>query len=308
MKRGLALGCGGTLGAAWTVGVLAALVEKDGWDPRDADAIIGTSAGAEYGAMLAAGIGVDEMVAAHAGSDDAPGWLREHLAAAPRARPPLPRPVPIAPRLLLRRDLPRLTRLSGAMPTGRDSHARMLSLGERLAGGSRWIDERPFLAVAVALGNGNRVAFGAEGAPATDLGRALAASWAVPGCYPPVRIGGRRFIDGGAASTASVDILAEHHSDLDEIVVIAPMASSPVPRPRNRAMALEARIRRQMSAGLDEECARAEALGMTVRRFEMSAASLRAAGPNFNDARRRRRVFEHSLAEHRHGAASVGTA
>jgi NTE family protein len=298
LKRGLALGCGGTLGAAWTVGVLAGLVEA-GWDPREADAIIGTSAGAEYGAMLAAGVPVSDMVAAHEGSDAAPLWLRDHLAAAPRPRPPVPSPVPPAPRLAIRRGLPRLTRLAGLLPTGRDSHQRMLRLGEHLAGDSGWVDHPAFFAVVVDLGSGARITFGAPDAPEAGLGQAIAASWAVPACYPPVEIGGRRHIDGGAASTVSLDLLGKLAPDLEEIIVVAPMASSPVPRPKNPAMALEARVRRLMSDGLATECAEVTASGITVRRFEMDASDLEVAGPNFNDRRRRRRVFEHSLARHR---------
>ncbi len=294
MKRGLALGCGGTLGAAWTVGVLATLAETEGWDPRSAAAIIGTSAGAEYGAMLAAGIPVEEMVAAYTNSADAPEWLLEHLAAAPRLRPPLPSVRPLAPRLALRRDLPRLTRMAGILPAGRDSHERMLRLGSRLADQSGWVEHQAFFAVAVDLRDGKRVAFGANDAPKASLGEAIAASWAVPACYPPLRIDGRRFIDGGAASTASVDLLVELAPDLDEIVVIAPMASNPVPEPENLPMALEARMRRQMSSGLEAECRNAEAMGIRVRRFEMDAATLRTAGPNFNNHHRRRKVFEQS--------------
>ena len=43
--RGLVLGAGGVLGAAWTIGALAAVQEGYDWDPRSADVLIGTSAG-----------------------------------------------------------------------------------------------------------------------------------------------------------------------------------------------------------------------------------------------------------------------
>ncbi|MFF8996291.1 hypothetical protein ACF09H_41535 [Streptomyces sp. NPDC014983] len=39
------LGAGGSLGAAWMIGALCALQDADGWDPRTADVILGTSAG-----------------------------------------------------------------------------------------------------------------------------------------------------------------------------------------------------------------------------------------------------------------------
>ena len=41
MKRGLVLGGGGVLGAAWMIGALQALSETYGWDPREADALVG---------------------------------------------------------------------------------------------------------------------------------------------------------------------------------------------------------------------------------------------------------------------------
>jgi NTE family protein len=48
---------------------------------------------------------------------------------------------------------------------------------------------------------------------------AVAASCAVPGVYPPVTIGGRRYVDGGMRSAANTD-LAEGY---DRVVVLAPI-------------------------------------------------------------------------------------
>ena len=44
-RWGLVLGGGGVLGAAWMVGALGALQRVQGLDPRDADLVVGTSAG-----------------------------------------------------------------------------------------------------------------------------------------------------------------------------------------------------------------------------------------------------------------------
>jgi NTE family protein len=55
-KVGLVLGAGGVLGGAWMVGGLAALHRVMGWDPREADYFIGTSAGAVFAALLAGGV------------------------------------------------------------------------------------------------------------------------------------------------------------------------------------------------------------------------------------------------------------
>jgi NTE family protein len=62
LSRGLVIGCGGTLGAAWTVAVL-----------------VGTSAGAELVTMLGGGAGVDELLAMHLGGATHPA-LDGHLA------------------------------------------------------------------------------------------------------------------------------------------------------------------------------------------------------------------------------------
>ncbi len=64
MGRALVIGCGGTLGFAWAAAVLAEL-ERQGWDPRTADVLIGTSAGAELVAMLGSGIRASAIDAGH---------------------------------------------------------------------------------------------------------------------------------------------------------------------------------------------------------------------------------------------------
>src|ERR1700680_3946790 len=55
-RVGIVLGAGGVLGGAWMVGALAALNRVAGWDPREADCLVGTSAGAVFAALLAAGV------------------------------------------------------------------------------------------------------------------------------------------------------------------------------------------------------------------------------------------------------------
>src|SRR5262245_49971223 len=52
----LVLGAGGVVGHAFHVGVLCALAEEFGWDPRAAELIVGTSAGSVVGASMRAGV------------------------------------------------------------------------------------------------------------------------------------------------------------------------------------------------------------------------------------------------------------
>src|SRR3954453_21766633 len=53
----LVLGAGGILGEAWMGGLLAGLQDTTGWDPRDCDHFVGTSAGSIVAAGLAGGGG-----------------------------------------------------------------------------------------------------------------------------------------------------------------------------------------------------------------------------------------------------------
>src|SRR5688572_26886347 len=52
----LVLGAGGVVGRAYLAGTIAGLAEGAGWDARDADLIVGTSAGSGIGATLRAGL------------------------------------------------------------------------------------------------------------------------------------------------------------------------------------------------------------------------------------------------------------
>ena len=70
----LVLGAGGLTGGAWTCGVLGALDEVVGWDARDAELIVGTSAGARVGATLRLGFSPADHHAGASGAQLAQGY------------------------------------------------------------------------------------------------------------------------------------------------------------------------------------------------------------------------------------------
>ncbi|RDI64292.1 NTE family protein [Nocardia pseudobrasiliensis] len=300
IRRGLAIGCGGTVGGAWIVAALAAVREALDWDPRTADVLIGTSAGAELVSMLGSGVGVDELIAMQRGTVTDAVLLR-HVRDEPGRFPPLPRPRLGAPgqavRTLtsggIRSGQRLLTAGSGLLPEGGGDAGWLQRLAEGLAPGREWVEHPATWLVAMDYATGRRVAFGSPDAPAANLGAALRASWAVPGWFPPVTIEGRRYIDGGAASTASVDLLES--AALDELVVLAPMASTGRLRATGLGHFLERQLRNRMSAQLDSEIARLRSTGTKVLRIDATAADLAIMGPNFMDGRRRLDTFEHSL-------------
>src|SRR5688500_5286258 len=67
MRIGLAMGAGGVVGASWLMGALEGLEAQTGWQPRDADYIVGTSAGSVIGTLVASGIPPAFMAAYSAG-------------------------------------------------------------------------------------------------------------------------------------------------------------------------------------------------------------------------------------------------
>ncbi|MDH3959445.1 MAG: patatin-like phospholipase family protein, partial [Actinomycetota bacterium] len=96
-RIGLVLGGGGLTGTAFHAGVLAALDELTGWDPRTAELVVGTSAGATSAALLRAGFPPADFVArmtrsplSAAGTDILGdlGPLRQPARAGRRARRP----------------------------------------------------------------------------------------------------------------------------------------------------------------------------------------------------------------------------
>jgi len=267
------------VGGAWQIGALAAVADALDWDPRTAEVIVGTSSGASTAALLGSGVGVEELVAAQRGADGARASVRRFFTSPPAGRPRVPVPLPISLRLAAAgiRSRSRLLALSGLAPRGRSETAFLADIPEQATHPATWI-------VTVDADTGARVAFGAPGAPPASLRAAVRASWAVPGWFPAVRIGGRRYLDGGAYSPTSADLLAD--LGLDEVVVIAPMASAndeSVPGVAGRAERL---LRAPMSRIVTAETAALRAAGTRVLLVH-PAAELADLGPNFMDPRRR---------------------
>src|ERR1017187_1974773 len=71
-KIGLVLGAGGVVGQAYQVGVLAALEREALWDPRDAEIIVGTSAGSVTGAAIRVGVPASDLAASTYGVPTSP--------------------------------------------------------------------------------------------------------------------------------------------------------------------------------------------------------------------------------------------
>jgi NTE family protein len=299
-RTGLVLGAGGVLGAAWTIGALAALEEERGLDPRDAEVLIGTSAGSVLSAFLGCGVGVDVLLDHQRGivNAEAPDISYDPDVDGGGALPPLPRPGIGSARGVLstvRRPwkVTPMGALSAVLPQGRGSLAPIGTLVDAVCPKGAWAGHPQTWVVAMDYDSGRRVPFGRDGAPHSSLRDAVMASCAIPGWYTPIAIGGRRYVDGGACSPTSLDLVLP--LELDEVVVLSPMTSLDYDRPASVAGRLERRFRRIVTKRLIGEVKKVSAAGTKVTLLGPGAEDLDAIGANLMDPRRREKVLETSL-------------
>jgi NTE family protein len=303
-RTALVLGAGGVLGAAWMTGALACLADRLPCEAGDVDLIVGTSAGSVLAAALRCRAPFEEMVAWQRGQ--AAGRLGESaaLAAQDGPLPPLPRirfgSVPLAwAALVTPHRVPPWVAASAWLPHGRGQHAALRSLitvlQQRAGWGgapAAWADGRTWIA-AVDYHTGQRVLFGRDGAPRASLSDAVVASCSIPGWYEPAVIGGRRYVDGGVWSMTSLDVLGG--TDVQEIYVLAPMASTKPDRPLQPHVQMERRLRRVLTLVLVRQARALAAHGKRVTVLTPGPRDLAAMGMNLMDPRRRQAVLELSF-------------
>jgi len=181
-------------------------------------------------------------------------------------------------------------RLTGAIAARRSARSPVHA-GRSLA--TDWAQDGRTWIVAVDYDLGHRVAFGRDGAPPAPLPEAVAASCSVPGWFRPTVIGERRYIDGGVRSTASADLLSG--LGLDEVYVLAPMASQVTGPPHSTLERAERVVRKRMTAALEREIDLLRSEGVQVTLVTPGPEDLHAMGGNLMDPSRRQSVFETSL-------------
>lgn len=301
-RRGLVLGGGGVLGAAWMVGALSAIEESTGADLRSFDYILGTSAGSVLAALLGAGVDAGQL-RDHQLGNPIGGPLADRAwdydTATGGARPLLPR-LGVGSPAMVRRNVRRLRRmpptavLSALMPVGRGSLDGIGDLVDAVTGpDAGWSPHPGVRIVAMDYETGRRVAFGRPGEPRASLPQAVMASCAIPGWFAPVHIGGHRYVDGGTCSATSVDLLGG--LGLDEVYVVAPMVSFELDHPRALLPRLERRWRRRCTRRCLHESAKLRAAGADVTILGPGPEDLAAIGGNVMDVARRFAVLETSM-------------
>jgi NTE family protein len=301
MSWGLVLGGGGILGGAWTVGALTALERVHGLDARDASLIVGTSAGSVTAALLGAGVDVAELRAHQLGVVEqldrlaAVEWDYDQATGGPH--PPRPAFHPGSAGLVVHnahrlRRLPPTAVLAALAPTGRGQLGAVTRLMEQIEPNG-WSRHPGVRVVAMDFSSGRRVAFGAPGAPPARLSQAVTASCAIPGWYAPVTIGGRRYVDGGAASSTNVDLAVGH--GLERVFVLAPTVSFAVDRPKDWLTRLERQWRQRVTRRCLREMAKVHAEGTEVTVVGPGPEDLRVIGSNVMALEARTLVLETAI-------------
>jgi NTE family protein len=229
-RIGLALAGGGPLGAIYEIGAMCALDDAlQGIDFNDLQGYVGVSSGGFIASGLANGLSPRELCDAFieniGPSHDVfepslllqPAWLEimQRLAQLP---------------MLMGQAWWEYLASGGSMATGFERIARALPTGLfsndaidtqlrrlfSLPGRSNDFRElkRQLVVVATDLNTGESVPFGLPGFDAVPISKAIQASAALPGLYPPVEINGHHYVDGVLKKTLHASVLLEQGLDL----------------------------------------------------------------------------------------------
>ena len=226
----LALAGGGPLGAIYEIGALCALDESlEGLDFNRLHHYVGVSAGGFIAAGLANGISPRELCASFIESDDGasevfdPSWLMVP-AYGEFARRAIMFPG-LAASALWRATLGRksltqsIERLGPSLPTGIFSNEQIdLHLARLFSQPGRTNDFRKLRThltlVATNLDTGEAAPFGRPGWDHVPISRAVQASSALPGLFPPVEIDDQYFVDGALKKTMHASVALDEGVDL----------------------------------------------------------------------------------------------
>jgi NTE family protein len=118
----------------------------------------------------------------------------------------------------------------------------------------------------------------------------VAASCAIPGFYHPVKMSGRRYVDGGICSVSNLDLLCEEGLDL--VICLNPMSSLAQATGGSPADRMAAVMRAAASRRLGHEARALRAAGTRVLILQPSERDASLMGFNLMSGARRLEVME----------------
>jgi len=231
-RIGLALAGGGPLGAIYELGALKALDEVlEGVDFNNLEAYVGVSSGGFLAACLANQITTEEMIHVFINNEDIVGYrFTPEIFLKPAFMEYLKRAI-MLPRLVaegiwqfVRHPLSlgfieSFSNLGRAIPAGIfDNETIHQALSqvfnyEHRTNDFRQLKNKLYL-IAVDLDTGEAVKFGGPGYDHVPISRAVQASAALPGLFPPVKIDDRYFVDGALLKTLHASVILDQGVDL----------------------------------------------------------------------------------------------
>jgi NTE family protein len=230
-KRALVLAGGGLAGIAWETGLLLGIADEA---PRtakallDVDVKVGTSAGSTVAAGLGSGLGLDAL------------FDRQVTASSAELNPnvgideltDLFLAAMSTPNSTMAEKLQKIGAVALSTPTVPEGVRRDV-IAQRLPS-HEWPDQILRIS-AIDTATGELIVF--DRTSGVGLVDAVAASCAVPGVWPPVTIGDRRYMDGGVGSSVNMALA----DDCDVVVVLVPSGrSTPSPVPDGAAEEVDA--------------------------------------------------------------------
>jgi len=285
-KIALALAGGGPLGAMYEIGVLMALDEAlDGLDLNDMDIYVGVSAGSFITAGLAnqltptdiyrlfidnkksgqrkarsAGLGLNGFETLRPEVFLRPAF-REYFNRA-RSVPALAwrglirfiaSSLTLTSSLDKRSPLEAFASLFRAIPAGIfDNEVIAKFLSETFSHSGRTNDFRQLkhtlYSVAVDLDTGKAITFGAPGFDHVPISKAVQASAALPGLFPPVEIDGHYYVDGALKKTLNASLALEDGAEL--VLCVNPLVPFDADAAKRRAGSNKAHMEKLVEGGL----------------------------------------------------------
>lgn len=258
-KRALILAGGGIAGIGWETGILRGIADEAPDTARallSSDVLVGTSAGSTVAAQISSPMSLEELFERQIGdvsSEIDSGADFDAITALFMSAVAQPGEVT--------EKLQRIGAVALDAPTVPESVRRKVIEG-RLPSHDWPAQDLRITAIDTATGE-LAVFTASSGVPLVD---AVAASCAVPGTWPPVTIGDKRYMDGGVSSSVHTAVA----DDCATAVVLVP-ASATAPSPFSSGTAAEI-----------------EAFGARTFAVFADDASLAAFGPNLLDPRCRR--------------------
>lgn len=230
-RFGLALAGGGPLGMIYEIGALRALDEAlEGIDFNNLDVYVGVSAGAAIAANLANQLTTAQMCRVFIRGEAVDHPFNPDVFLKPAFREYYTRLLSV-PKLFVESVwrfaknplditlMESLTGLSQAFPTGIFNNEAIFNYLNQLysvpgrTNDFRKLRQKLYI-VAVDLDTGESVRFGSKGYDHLPIAKAVQASTALPGLYPPVKIDGRYYVDGALIKTMHASVALSEGADL----------------------------------------------------------------------------------------------